>query len=350
MSVHGTANACSPGMQPVDFASLQAVPEIRDLRRADLSGHPLLDSTQPLVLRGLVRDWPAVSLDDEALLALLTDLASGQALTFYAAAPEADGRFFYDEDLRGFNFQRRSATLGDCCAWLAANAGRADAGALYVGSTAVDHWVPGFADTHDFELGKTDTLCSLWLGNETRIAAHFDFPQNIACVVAGRRRFTLFPPQATADLYVGPLEVTPSGQPISLVDFHAVDETRFPRFARALEQAVVAELDPGDALIIPSMWWHHVESLAPVNLLINYWWRESPLHLGSPLNALLHAALAIGQLAPEERATWETLFDRWVFRHESGSVDHLPEHARGVLGNLDRKQAMALRKFLAKQL
>lgn len=345
-----TAGHLSAPAQPVDFAALRRVSEIRHLSRAELIGHPLLDSAQPLVLRGLVSDWPAAAMDDTALLAALAAMATDQPVTFYALPPEAKGRFFYDEDLRGFNFQRRSATLGDCCAWLGANSDRADAGALYVGSTAVEQWVPDFAATHPLDLGKADTLCSLWLGNETRIAAHFDFPRNIACVVAGRRRFTLFPPEATEALYVGPLEVTPSGQPISLVDFHAVDEARFPRFREALEQAVVAELDPGDAILIPGMWWHHVESLSPVNLLINYWWRDSPLHLGSPLNALLHAAMAIGQLSPGERAIWENLFDTWVFGREEELAAHMPEHAQGVLGKLDERQALALRKFLARQL
>jgi hypothetical protein len=214
----------------------------------------------------------------------------------------------------------------------------------------VDGWLPGFSASHALELGVDDALCSLWLGNRTRIAAHYDFPRNLACVVSGRRRFTLFPPEQVLNLYPGPLEHTPSGQPISMVDFHAIDDGRFPRFAAALEAARVAELEPGDAIYIPSMWWHHVEALAPVNLLINYWWRDSELYLGSPQAALLHAALAIGQLTEAERKPWEQLFEHMVFRRDEQDWEHLEPRQRGVLGDIDEAQARALRQQLSRQL
>ena len=72
----------------------------------------------------------------------------------------------------------------------------------------------------------------LWLGNAIRVATHYDLMENIGVVVAGRRRFTLFPPDQLANLYMGPLELTPAGTPVSLVDPDAPDLARFPRFAR----------------------------------------------------------------------------------------------------------------------
>ncbi len=158
-----------------------------------------------------------------------------------------------------------------------------------MGSTTIDTALPGFRVQNDMDFGTRNPLASIWIGNRTRIAAHHDLPDNLACVVAGHRRFTLFPPEQLANLYVGPLDFTPAGQAISLVDFAKPDYTRFPRFAQALQAARVAELGPGDALFIPSMWWHHIESLDAFNVLVNYWWRQSPAYMDSPMSALMLA-------------------------------------------------------------
>src|SRR5690606_11713964 len=136
-------------------------------------------------------------------------------------------------------------------------------------------------------------LFSVWVGNRTRIAAHQDVPDNIACVAVGHRRFTVFPPEQLRNLYIGPLDLTPAGQAVSLVDFAAPDHARFPRFAEALRHAQVAELGPGDAIFIPSLWWHHVEGLDSFNVLLNYWWRRTPDYLDSPMNALMLALMSV---------------------------------------------------------
>ncbi|MFX6149073.1 cupin-like domain-containing protein, partial [Acinetobacter baumannii] len=88
--------------------------------------------------------------------------------------------------------------------------------------------------------------------------------------------FTLFPPDQFGNLYLGPLDNTPAGRAVSMVDFAEPDFAAHPRFREALAHAQVAELEPGDAIFIPSMWYHHVEGRSAFNVLINYWWRETP--------------------------------------------------------------------------
>ncbi len=64
---------------------------------------------------------------------------------------------------------------------------------------------------------QRDAQSRVWLCNRSEVATHFDLSDNIAVVALGRRRFTLFPPTATADLYVGPFNNTlPAGQPVSM--------------------------------------------------------------------------------------------------------------------------------------
>ena len=100
----------------------------------------------------------------------------------------------------------------------------------------------GFRAENDINLHAQTPLASLWIGNQSRVAAHYDFPTNIACSVAGHRRFTLFPPEQLENLYVGPVDFTPAGQPISTVDFAQPDYADF-RDLKCVAARSVADLD-----------------------------------------------------------------------------------------------------------
>jgi hypothetical protein len=221
---------------------------------------------------------------------------------------------------------------------------------FYVGSTTVDTCLPGFREHNDVDFGDINPLASIWLGNRSRVAAHYDVPDNLACVAAGRRRFTLFPPDQLENLYVGPLEINPGGQAISLVDLKDPDFEAFPKFRTALENAVVADLEPGDALFIPSMWWHHVEGLDSLNVLINYWWRQSPAFMHSPADVLTHAILAIRDLPPAQREAWREIFRHYVFDADETTAAHIPEHCRGMLAPINDTSARRIRAELLNKL
>jgi hypothetical protein len=160
----------------------------------------------------------------------------------------------------------------------------------------------------------------------------------------------VFPPEQFRNLYIGPLENTPAGRAVSLVDFHDPDLAAFPRFAEALAHARIAELEPGDAIYIPSMWWHHVEGLEVFNVLVNYWWRDTPGFLGQPQDALNHAIWALRDLPQEERAFWRQLFDHYVFENPPEVAEHIPEPARGILAPLTAETASRIRTFLLRTL
>ena len=306
----------------------------------------------PLLLRGLVRDWPAVRACSQSLGAAakyLSGFWSEKPVTVYVG-DGIDGRFSYNDDFTGFNFRSGTAHLGQVFQKLAEQKGQESPQSIYVGSTAIDRWLPGFRAQNDLAVPADDALVSFWLGNKTRISAHFDFPDNIACVVAGQRRFTLFPPEQIDNLYVGPLDRTPAGQAISLVDFSNPDFERFPKFRAALESAASYELEPGDAIFIPSMWWHHVESLSTFNLLVNYWWCGSPPAMGSPMTALLHAILSVRDLTDRQRSVLKHMFDYYVFDADESVYAHIPESGRGCLAPLDELSARQLRADLLNKL
>lgn len=314
----------------------------------------VLAADEPVLLRGLVEHWPLVQAarrSDAAFCDHLRAFGADRRVGLWRGAPAIAGRFFYNERFDGFNFEREIGRFGDLLDALLAFADDPAPPALYLGSTELDGSFPGLRAAHDLpQLRRHDAQVSLWLGNRTRVAPHFDLPDNVACVVAGRRRFTLFPPDQVANLYIGPLDLTPAGQPISLVDTAQPDLQRFPRYAQALPTARVFELDPGDALFIPGMWWHGVESLAPVNALVNFWWRSTPPFMDTPLNTLLLALLSVRDLPPAQRRAWRGLFDHFVFDADEHTAAHLPPAARGVLAPLDDVAARRLRAFLLNRL
>jgi hypothetical protein len=328
------------------------VAELRGLTPRDLNAR-ILTSTQPLLLRGLVAHWPmvrAAQASQQEASAYLQRFYSGMPVVAMLGAPDIGGRFFYNEDLSGFNFRPVHAKLPDVLAELEAHRADEEPPAIYVGSTTVDTCLPGFRAENDVDLGERDPLVSIWIGNHTRIAAHYDLPDNLACVTAGRRRFTVFPPEQVRNLYVGPLDFTPAGQAISLVDFHAPDFDRFPRFAEALEHAQVAEMEPGDALFLPSSWWHHVEALDPFNVLVNYWWRQSPPWMDTPMNALMHAVMTVRDLPPAQREAWRELFRHYVFEAGDETAGHIPPAARRMLAPMTEDATRALRAQLLKRM
>jgi hypothetical protein len=222
--------------------------------------------------------------------------------------------------------------------------------AVYAGAAAAPDYLPGWAEANPLGLGLQDATARVWIGNATHISTHYDVSNNIACVVAGARRFTLFPPDQIDNLYIGPLDVTVAGQPASLVDLNAPDLARYPRFAEALRHAVTAELEPGDAIFIPSLWWHNVQASGPLNVLVNYW--SEPTGDVSPFPAMIHALLAIRDLPAAERAAWRGWFDHYVFGEDAATraADHVPPHAAGILGPASSERTDKIAQFLIRAL
>jgi hypothetical protein len=326
-----------------------SIPALRGVTRASFESE-IRPAARPVVLEGLVSDWPLVRAAGESPAALaqaLKALDAGRVPQIMEAPAASGGRLFYRDDLEGFNFTRQAVAIGTVVDRLVELAGAPAAPAIYLESLPAGAYLPTFAGTHVMPLLDARVEPRIWIGNAVKINTHFDLVYNIACVVGGRRRFTLFPPDQLANLYLAPLDFTPSGAPVSLAQLTRPDFARFPRLASALEHAQQAELGPGDALFIPYGWWHHVESLTPFNVLANYWWNDAP-DQGAPHGALLHALLAIRDLPVDQRAVWESLFRELVFTDPATALAHLPVDRRGMLGPPSPERTRGIRDRLAR--
>jgi hypothetical protein len=303
----------------------------------------------PVLLKGAVLDWPVVHAgreSPEAAAGYIKRFDRGHPVETILGRPEIAGRFFYNEHLDGLNFARMPERIAVTVERMLAARGQADPPSFYIQSASINDYLPGFAAENVLPLLHRPVPPRIWIGNRLTVQTHFDLSENLACCVAGKRRFTVFPPEQTPNLYPGPFELTLAGPPVSMVQLDAPDLDRYPKFETALRHALRADLEPGDVLYLPYFWWHHVETIEDFNVLVNYWWNDAPPDLGSPFDALLHALLAIRDLPERQRAAWRMMFGHYAFGENGDPVAHLPPPARGALGPHDPAMRQNIRMRL----
>lgn len=304
---------------------------------------------EPALLRGVAAHWPLLAAGN-GILDQLAACATAQPVEFTIAPPESRGLLHYSEDMRSFTFRKQSAPIGEILNALKSAINDPEPPTIAIQSIDLAESFPRLAANIGLDLVPPGTRPRIWIGNRAKVATHNDPLDNIACVMAGRRRFTLFPPEQIGNLYLGPLHNTPAGTPISMVHLTEPDLARYPRFAAALEASFMAELAPGDAIFIPYQWFHHVEALDPVNVLVNYWWNDADGAAQAPWDAMLHAVMAIRQLPPAQRRAWRANFDHYVFLASGNPGAHLPEFARGLLDSDAPLDKAAIRAELIRAL
>lgn len=294
---------------------------------------------RPIVIRDFASHWPLVKAaknTPQEFATYLTRFYTGKKASILLGHPDIQGRFFYNEDMTDLNYIKGDERLDLFLGRLLELADRKIYPAVSIQNLLLSDILPGLVDENKSEFFP-DTVPRLWVGNQASVCAHYDGSDNVACVVAGRRRFILFSPDQVANLYPGSLNFTPAGAPVSLVNLHNPDFERYPRFKHALDNAYSAELLPGDAIFIPMLWWHHVDSLEKVNGLMNYWWNGSaakePVQ-PTPLDSLNMAMLAMRNLTPIQRNAWRAMFDHYLFRQGVDPATYIPEHRQYAIGKI----------------
>jgi len=331
---------------------------IEGVRPDQIPFDELFQSNQPIILRGLVSDWGLVkagNVSPETAMDVLQSHNSGNPVGVYVAPPESKARFFYNDDCSGFNYASQHRELSDIFSQIRDNQNNPNHPYLYMNSLTLDNCFPGLRDHNDLAFDHplfthNKPLSKVWVGTESIAAAHYDVPSNLACCVLGKRRFTLFPPEQIHNLYPGPLEPTPGGQVITMVDLKNPDFERFPRVRQALDAAVVVDLEPGDAVYYPSMWWHQVEALSPFNIMINFWWLTAPAYMGNPMDIVTHAMLGLRDRPEAEKQAWREVFEYYVFGSPETPREYLPPSAQGALADLDDNMVRRLRALVKNKL
>lgn len=337
---------------------LKPMKEIQQLPAEGLTSEAFADrirqSNQPLVMRSLVSHWPLVQMakmSADSAIKHLVGFDNHTPVYTIIGDPSIKGRFFYGNELQGVNFKKINAAVTATVEQMMRLSDNPNPHAVSIQAASVRNTLPGFLNEHSMPILADEVEPTIWISNQSRVAPHFDLNHNIACVVTGRRSFTLFPPAQTSNLYIGPVLSTPSGVPISLVDIDKPDFNLFPDFAKALEQAQTATLEPGDAIYIPSPWWHSVKSLEPINTLVNYWWNEH-LELSQPSakDSLLTAMLAITKMDTDQRLAWQDFFNYFVFKSSGEQSKHLPSQLNDLSTGVSDELAIEIQTYLAEQI
>ncbi|MFY0524873.1 cupin-like domain-containing protein [Archangium gephyra] len=258
--------------------------EARPVRRiARLSREEFVPSaiTEPVVVTGCMEDWPLFQgmrarESTEQKLALLGSYIGQQPVIFHDLPKHFKGQFHFDgtpdrltfgDATRRENvpFDLFSRRMQECLSGASGDAVYMQANFIEKGSPLFGalgpNILPFFPEGHE--------LAMIWVGSNGQVInLHYDDFMTVLCMVNGVKRVTLLPPETLPDLYLAPFDRMLEGCQSSLVRVLEPDFERYPRFKRALEQAIVAVLEPGDVLIMPPMWWHHVESYG-LNMMVN---------------------------------------------------------------------------------
>jgi hypothetical protein len=334
-----------------DRATLAKTAEWRNVDRQILRSE-IIPRDRPAVLKGLVEHWPIVRAgaeSDAALSEYVRTRDQGRPIRILIGKPDIKGVYFFRDDMAGLNFEFAQQSFHATLANILTYKNHPEPPAIYTGATLVSDTCPDVARENSLDILDRPSRPRMWLGNAVTAATHYDNMDGINCMVAGRKRFIFFPPDQMENLYIGPLDLAPGGQPTSMVKVSAPDLERFPRFSQAMAAAETVDVEPGDAIYIPNMWWHNVESLDPVNLSVNYWWLDAP-EMAEPFAAMAHGLMAITPLSASRREVWRKMFEHYVFQTGGDPVPYLPPDRRGMLGTLSPELQTHIRTQLIRSL
>jgi len=349
------------GDQP-SLGHIDALPEVQRLDRPSAAEFAQRTSA-PVILTGCLEDWPLYrSLrehpSDAEKVACVGEAIGSVPISYNT---QAGGQFGFDDNLVQ-SWQTHLSTYEEFSRVLLASRERQSPDAIYLQGFENYDW-----DTFSARVGPIPYMTRkitrpgtvdpgavagrtkgplVWVGAGGQIVnLHIDPYKNFMSMLNGQKRVTLFPPAATHDLYVAPLDKQWANVIASRVQLTRWDRSAYPRVAQALKLGMKATLRAGEMLYVPPLWWHHVES-SDLNIMVNCWEDDIPeLLLNVCLAGFMEAVVLFAGTSPTVRTAYRGMYYRYLFDLDppaaAGAVEepgYVPDQA-----TLDRITANLLR-------
>lgn len=282
---------------------------------------------EPLVLTGCMDDWKLyrelqARATAEEKLSSLGSLLGKTKVSFHRLPGETRGQFHYrDERLEQLTFGDSTRVAGVPFDVFSSQLMKSLTGES-------DDYVAmqGFrfeADTPLFQavgpnllpfLSKDQIYTTIWAGSHGTVTnLHYDDFLTFICMAEGKKRVVMFAPELTPNLYVAPFDRLIEHAQVSMMRLLEPDLQRYPLYRKAFPEARVVILEPGEVLLVPPFWWHHVDSIG-FNVMVN-----NRVFL-APFEALEDAYANISQglrlfhdRSAQERAQAQELYLKTVF-------------------------------------
>ncbi len=227
-----------------------------------------VEGNRPVVISGVMEDWPALERWSWDYLAAVAGECSGEVIVSrnglypdYVTQPSPMTKV----EMRFAEFLRRAVpAAGEPSLPPILEPG--ETYYLYGKSYLLDATAALRADLRKPAcLGTVaEPFRRLWISTPGCVTPlHYDLSNGFLCQVRGSKQVWLFDPGQFDRLYPrGPqFPGLDNFERQTQVDIHHPDDAAFPKFREAT--ALECRLRQGDTLFIPSNWWHEVETLEP---------------------------------------------------------------------------------------
>src|SRR5690554_3926721 len=110
---------------------------------------------RPAVIRQYLKNWPAIKAQAQSVDTLaqyIRGFDSGNKVVTYRGAPEIVGRFFYQDELAGFNFERVQETFGEALDSILSHRDTPRPPSIYTGAVNLQDNLPGFSQENHCDL------------------------------------------------------------------------------------------------------------------------------------------------------------------------------------------------------